>query len=242
MNAMKKIGLLLVVAMALASPVVAGQIQVGYPASSYGIYQSGLGGEFTLNPLTGWLSLAAYGSSTQNVGVSGTFQTFCIEGNETISGYSATYNAALSQNAMYGSQPTTGDPISVGTGWLYSQFAQGTLAGYNFGGTTAQRQASAGLLQNAIWWLEGEEGITYNSANPFMFAVVQQFQTPAAAMADGGWNYGVYALNLWAVGGTLETSRVQDQLFYQVPDGGTTLMLLGGALVGIGALRRKFRL
>jgi hypothetical protein len=27
-----------------------------------------------------------------------------------------------------------------------------------------------------------------------------------------------------------------------VPDGGTTLMLLGGALVGLGALRRKFRL
>jgi VPDSG-CTERM motif len=26
-----------------------------------------------------------------------------------------------------------------------------------------------------------------------------------------------------------------------VPDGGTTLMLLGGALVGLGALRRKFR-
>jgi hypothetical protein len=27
----------------------------------------------------------------------------------------------------------------------------------------------------------------------------------------------------------------------QVPDGGATLMLLGGALVGLGALRRKFR-
>jgi hypothetical protein len=28
---------------------------------------------------------------------------------------------------------------------------------------------------------------------------------------------------------------------YSVPDGGATLMLLGGALVGIGTLRRKFR-
>jgi hypothetical protein len=27
----------------------------------------------------------------------------------------------------------------------------------------------------------------------------------------------------------------------KVPDGGMTLMLLGGALVGLGALRRKFR-
>jgi len=27
---------------------------------------------------------------------------------------------------------------------------------------------------------------------------------------------------------------------HPVPDGGTTLILLGGALVGLGALRRKF--
>jgi len=30
------------------------------------------------------------------------------------------------------------------------------------------------------------------------------------------------------------------EFFNQVPDGGATLMLLGGALVGLGALRRKF--
>jgi hypothetical protein len=30
--------------------------------------------------------------------------------------------------------------------------------------------------------------------------------------------------------------------FAVVPDGGTTVMLLGGALIGLGALRRKFRL
>ncbi len=31
------------------------------------------------------------------------------------------------------------------------------------------------------------------------------------------------------------------QDFETVPDGGVTLMLLGGALVGLGALRRRFR-
>jgi hypothetical protein len=47
-----------------------------------------------------------------------------------------------------------GDILSKGTAWLYSQFAQELLIGYNFSGATAQRKTSAGLLQNAIWALE----------------------------------------------------------------------------------------
>jgi hypothetical protein len=39
-----------------------------------------------------------------------------------------------------------------------------------------------------------------------------------------------------------KASDVNVQVYGYVPDGGTTLMLLGGALVGIGGLRRKFRL
>jgi hypothetical protein len=54
-------------------------------------------------------------------------------------------------------------------------------------------------------------------------------------MKDGGWEYGVYAINMW-----LDGEDYQDGLVY-VPDGGATLMLLGGALMGLGALRRKFR-
>ena len=38
--------------------------------------------------------------------------------------------------------------------------------------------------------------------------------------------------------GSLDGKR-QDYLWYHVPDGGATLMLLGGALVGLGAIRRK---
>ena len=40
-----------------------------------------------------------------------------------------------------------------------------------------------------------------------------------------------------------ETTRTvcQGLLGHLVPDGGMTLMLLGGTLVGVGTLRRKFR-
>ena len=69
----------------------------------------------------------------------------------------------------------------------------------------------------------------------FYNAIIAYFGSEANAKANGGANYGVYALNLWLPGGAL----VQDVLV-RVPDGGATLMLLGGALVGLGALRRKF--
>ena len=50
------------------------------------------------------------------------------------------------------------DPISIGTAYLYSEFAKGTLQDYAFAGTEAEREASAALLQNAIWYLEKEGG------------------------------------------------------------------------------------
>lgn len=232
---MKKLALVLLVAIGLAAPAAAGQIQVGYSGSNYGPYQTGSGGEFTLNVYTSGLDTGGYATGvTSNIGVTGTFQTFCIQGTEYIYPYSSTYYAELNAKAMYGD-----DPVSVGTGWLYSQFATGNWQDgltYNYG---ANRSTSADLLQKALWWLEGEEGLSYDASNPYMAAVVAEFGSQTAAKADGGWNYGVYALNLWT--NSDQTGPIQDQLFYQVPDGGTTLMLLGGALVGLGALRRKFR-
>ncbi len=91
------------------------------------------------------------------------------------------------------------------------------------------------LFRRQIWWLEGEGGVINDGNNIYINAVIARFTTEAGAKADGGWNYGVYAINLTMANGDLR----QDQLFY-VPDSGMTLMLLGGALMGLGALRRKF--
>jgi hypothetical protein len=237
---------------AMAAPI---QVQVGYKlpggtVSSYGPYQTGVGGEFTLNVVQG-LDTSQYAAQVSNIaGVAGTFQTFCIEGMEVIYPYPATYNGALSDTAMFGGvKPDgVGDPISKGTGWLYTQFATASWEnGLTYHYTDSNRSgfvgSSADLLQKAIWWLEGEENIAYNANNLFMKAVVDKFGSQAAAMADNGGQFSVYALNLWGTGATdtLQNSRVQDQLYYHVPDGGGTLMLLGGALMGLGVLRRKFR-
>jgi hypothetical protein len=245
-----KLSLALVVCLALgvspafASEIPAGPIHVGYSHSDFGPYQSGQGGEFTLQDVGGWLDLVGYKAGvTSGIGPDDilSFQSFCIEKSEVIDG-GTTYNAALSQNAMNGGVSHGGDPVSVGTGWLYSQFAQGTLDDYAYSGSSWARRASAAELQNAIWWLEGDG--TYDRHNDFMVAVVAEFGSKAAAKADGGAQYGVYALNLWS-GSDSTRHRAQDQLYFQglptasqetVPDGGQTAVMLGGALVAIATL------
>jgi hypothetical protein len=242
---MRKLGLLVAVLSTLAAPAMAGQIQVGYSGSKYGPYQSGQGGEFTLNDVNpdGWLNLSGYDSRVRDFGLAGTssFQSFCIEKNEYLYPYDATYDATISQTAVKGgSGGASGDadPLSKGTGWLYQRFATGSLAGYNYVDSTATpRKASAADLQNVIWYLENELGDPAPD-NAFATLVLGEFGTWENARADGGWNYGVYALNLTeTVNGN--TVYRQSQLIY-VPDGGATLALLGCALVGLGALRRKF--
>jgi hypothetical protein len=227
---------------ALASQIPEGQIRVGYSHSEFGPYQSGQGGEFTLTAVGGWLDLTAYDPGvTTGISAAGitSFQSFCIEKSEVIDG-GAMYNAAVTGNAMNGGVGPGGDPVSVGTGWLYSQFAQGTLDGYVYSGSSWARRASAAELQEAIWWLEGDG--SYNRHNDFMVAVVAEFGSNAKA--DGGAQYGVYALNLWS-GNESTRHRAQDQLYFQgiptasqetVPDGGQTAVMLGGALMGLVAL------
>jgi len=242
--------LLIGLALALTSPAFADQVQVGYSGSSFGPYQSGVGGEFTLNDIgpDGWLDLSGYvAGKTSNFGGITSFQTFCIEKTEFIEGYNTTYDAKLNTRALYGSEGPTGDPISRGAGWLYSRFAQGLLTGYAYAGTTASeiaaRKVSASLLQQAIWWLE-LESTAYTSSNPFMLAAFNQFGGEAGARADGGAAYGVSALNLWLPGTdpTIAANRAQDQLFYKpVPDGGQTLALLGMVLCGMAIASRRFR-
>ena len=227
--------------LSFASPADADQIQVGFSGSSYGPYQTGLGGEFTLHPLTGWLNLSGYSAQTKDQGPSiSSFQTFCIEENEYLYPYDATYEGVLTGQAENGGKGGPHpDPISRGTAYLYSQFAQGTLAGYNYG---ANRSVSAAALQEAIWWLE-EEIPSYTNGNIFINLVASQFSlaTIRELNATAG-QYGVYVLNLSGA----PNGVAQDQLYYKpsvgsasVPDSGTTLALLGLAMAGmVRALRR----
>jgi hypothetical protein len=216
------------------------QLYVNADSHNFGPW---IGGEFnavsaTLNPVTmGYASVA-----TPFAG----FETFCLETHEDFTSGS-TYTYAISEAAIQGGTSTS-DPISLGTAWLYSNFAKGTLVGLTSTNTadpyaysTGDRNTDAGELQTAFWWLEQEKDSTnvtysYDANNPFEHAVFAHFGNAAAAMADNNGFYRVGVMNLWV--NSDHTGYAQDQLTL-VPDGGTTAMLLGFGLLGLFLVKRR---
>jgi len=213
----------------------AGLLCVGTAQASYdgvvnidrlGGYYSGNGGEFTVTVVSGLGTL-----------VGSPFQTFCLESGEyvNIPGYG--YNVNLNSKAINGGVGPAGDPISIGTAWLYSQFRGGALSGYNYSPGTG-RIASAGALQAAIHWLEGEGGARntfIDTAETALYGAGNTggiYDTYLQGDAAAGL-YGVVALNLYDQSG----GRHQDQLGL-VPE--PTTMIAGALLLlpfGVSTLR-----
>ena len=200
------------------------------------------GGEFTL--IDTGLDLSAYTTDTSGIIGADSFQTFCIEYNEHIyRGQTVTY-ALNTQAVMGGAGGPSPDPVSQGTAYLYSRFASGDLASSGFDYSLAGRALSAGLLQEAIWYLEEEIALTAAemAANIFLTAAESEFGTLATAMLDQGTDasYNVSAVNLYNSDGT---RLRQDQLYVgpgastSVPDGGASVLLFGLALIGIGTVQ-----
>jgi len=160
------------------------------------------------------------------------FQTFCIEYSEEFSP-GTSYPVDTGYNALYGHVGAApGTPVTIGTAWLYSQFAAGTLSGYNYTYGSG-RTTSANQLQQAIWYLQGEGG----SFNGYV-TLAEANVANAWAAANGA--FGVYALNLGDPG------RAQAQLVIDdpapVPE--PTTMLAGAMLLlpfGASAVRRLGR-
>lgn len=270
---MKKIGLMLLLGAVFATPAMAGPVGNTGQIVFSGLgpyYPNNGGGEFTaqVSP-SGWLDLSSYLPTTGSaVGTSGvgsvanSFQTFCLEENENI-GSSGTYDATVNVEAVIGGAGgPKPDPISLGTGWLYSRFASGGWASttdFNYdtlNNNAALRKTSAAELQMAIWYLEQEKvAADFTGGDPltntFLSLVNQAYLANGglsyAMNDDAGSSFGVYALNLkngpYATGG-----NNQDMLYFlkknstggHVPEGGATLVLLGAGLMGIAGFRRKF--
>jgi hypothetical protein len=102
--------------------------------------------------------------------------------------------------------------------WLLSTYANGAA------NTTLQE-----ALQGAIWHVEGFGNLTMSGA----------VQTDYLSMISGVGT-GDVSQYVWMTPGHSATDH-QYQGLVTVPDGGVTLMLLGGALVGLETLRRRFR-
>lgn len=225
---------------ALASLASANTVTFGSDNSNY---RTGNGGEFTLivnggdpdHLLTGY----PIGANGTDVTGGTSFETFCIQYGEHIS-LGTTYTYAISSAAK---GPTGTDEISIGTSWLYGQFAQGILGGYTYTAGAA-RATSASILQQAIWYLEDEITLTTAQVNANVFltgvnGAITHFGTFAAAHADAGPTSAVVVLNLSPVGSS--DFSAQDQLAWPhpLPDSASTITLLGLALLGIAAFRRK---
>lgn len=214
----------------------------GTGVNSIGAFQSGSGGEFYFQPALGLVDNSSYANTTRNQGgYAGSFQTFCLERGEWLAQGSVNYvvnDEAVGGGANYhgpaGNQG--GDRLSIGTAWLYSQFAQGILSGYDYSGSG--RTSSAGLLQHAIWALEDELTDPSPGSNIFF----------DLAMTHGGQdNYTSGLFGVWVLNNTAGTTKKQDMLFYgavpsaggSVPDGGSTLILLGLAAGGLSVMGRQ---
>lgn len=233
---MKKVVVIfaLVVAFLLPQSVSAYTITSG---ANWGPYQTGSGGEFTLTAGDGLQLLLGIYTEDTSLATS-KFQTFCVENSpspftENIL-LNRTYQAALNDEAVYGGVGPVGDPVSKGTAYLYFQFVTGNLSGYNYNGTEAQRELSAGYLQNTIWMLEGENySIAAGNPYPGLVAGISGYTNDNYDATTGLRAYPVFVANL-----TIGSQRYQDVLVVATPIPGA-IWLLGSGLLGLVAVRRR---
>src|SRR5262245_51781332 len=155
------------------------------------------------------------------------FITFCLQKTEYMN-YTSDFvvgsitDHTLTDPAANGGNAAGEDRISSETAWLYTQYRNGTLSGYNYSGPN--QATSADFLQHAFWGLENEEAL--DLTNPFVTLAKQQNLS--------GFDIGnVRVLNLYKITG----AEAQDQLVL-VPEPSTL------ALFGLGAIaaasRRRF--
>jgi hypothetical protein len=151
------------------------------------------------------------------------FITFCLQMTEYMD-FTSTF--VVSQVSTQTDDLPSGDPLDQRTAYLYTQFRNGSLIGYNYGPGGTGDATSANLLQNAIWYFEGEN-VGNQANNPFV-------QAANNAVNSGLWSGlgNVAVLNLFFQDGR----RAQDQLT-TVPEPST--MALFGTGVAAACFRRR---
>ena len=134
------------------------------------------------------------------------------------------------------------DPLDSRTAWLYNEFLNETLSGYDFSSTT-ERKRSAEALQHAIWYLEQEETATQiNRLTSSVKDATWDFinQANASPWYQTGFIGDVRVLNL--THDFKGFQRAQDVICREVPPavpspGAILLTGLGTAIVGL--VRRR---
>jgi hypothetical protein len=219
-----------------------------------GTYNVSPGGEFTAtSSLPGAFGLQGYvnGVTGVVVGTSVTsFDTFCVQAGDDDVTFSPGSRYAYSYSDEIIGGPSTFSPsdprlLNIQVAWLYGQFASGKLATDTGGAFSYTSASDAGVLQDEIWFLEGEDASGSSSIYSGLIAPITGTFTPG--------EFGVDVLNLWnytTVNGVqVIGSAAQNQLVYNnggfnthghpIPDNGLTIALIGVSFLGLALFRRK---
>jgi hypothetical protein len=202
-----------------------------------GLYQAGVGGEFNAMVISSDISELPVGYE---------FATFCMEKNEYLQ-FGTTYYASVNTFANYGGiagqlPGTHIDPLDPRTAWLYNEFSNGTLSGYDFS-TTTGRKKSAEALQHAIWYLEQEETTTQiNQLSTSLKSATWGFinQANASPWTETGTIGDIRILNLTSDFKGMQ--RAQDVLCPEFPPAVPTpgaILLTGLGTTIVGLIRRQ---
>ena len=214
-------------------------------------YGNTYGGEFTIEKGEGpglLLSNSAYVVDvTSGITDTGSFQSFCVEWHESMdepvriwvseeaAGIESEDNGPGSHAWKGGTY--LGDDLDPMTAYLYTMFATGSLDNYDYtpntlGGTRIQ---SAAALQNVIWGIEGESGLSWSPSEPLetAFWTAANNAVNIAQTWDGIGNVRVlqtYSEDYYC--------RKQDQLYLTPIPGAAVLGILGLCVAGVKL--RKF--
>ncbi|MBK1876641.1 VPDSG-CTERM sorting domain-containing protein [Pelagicoccus mobilis] len=156
------------------------------------------------------------------------FYTFCLQYGVDIS-LPGTYDYSI-QDKTGGLTANSNNAISKGTAILYTKFVFGSL----FDPTDIANDNLAGMLQLAIWHLEGQGAFGAPGKDALGFNIFVDMVDDVAGYLDDYSGAAVKVLVLTDENG----NNVQNQIIY-VPDSGTTLALLGLGLAGLAVARRR---
>ena len=159
------------------------------------------------------------------------FETFCLEHTENFSA-GGNYLVSFATAAVGGGGGAVAgqDLLDERTAYLYANFINGVLPGYDYSNGGGLRTTNAGELQNVIWFLEGE-------AVPAPASPYELFLFAFSAGGIGQGLGGVQVANLYSVDAQGARTEHQSQLVMFVPGPGAA-GLLGLAAIGLTRRRR----